>query len=122
FRFQSLDIPYHRTELYVVFPSALPMKVDARRGAPDATVQTVQAGGEELTVWHFRSDEVPRLGVEAGHRPLLDEVPNVRVYSQPELDPWLQRIAATLLPAQRSNPALRRLARSLVRGHETPRE
>lgn len=121
FRFQSLDIPYHRSELFVVFPTQMPMRVDRRANPPDAAVRTFVDDGEDLTEWHFRADRVPRLGVEAGHGPLLDEVPNVRIYTTPDLKAWLGRIAATLRPAQRSNPALRRLARTLVRGHVEPR-
>lgn len=119
FRFQSLDIPYHRSELLVVFPSEMPLRVERRQNAPVEEVQTrTSETGEELTLWHFRADEIPRLGVEPGHRSLLDELPNVRVYAAPDRTAWIARLAAGLRPAQRSNPALRRLARALVRGQD----
>ena len=34
FRFQSFDAPFHRSELIVVHPERMPIRVDARNGAP----------------------------------------------------------------------------------------
>jgi len=120
FHFQSLDVPYHQSELFVVFPKGMPLQVDRRNGAPQAQVSTLEHDGASLTVWHFRAEHVARLGVEPGHRSLIDEVPNVHIYTTPDAKRWLGRISASLVPARRSNPALRRLARALTRGKASP--
>jgi hypothetical protein len=62
---------------------------------------------------------VPRLGVEPGHRSLLDELPNVHVHTKLDLEAWLRNLAGNIRDAQRSNPELRRTVRKLTGGHAT---
>lgn len=122
FRFQSQDVPYHRSELYVVHPPAIELRIDARRGPPTDHISTVEVDGRTLTVHHFRADEVPRLGVEPGARPWLEELPSVHVYSALDLPLYLDGLAAQIRDTQRSNPALRALVRRLVRERPTERD
>lgn len=122
FRFQSADVPYHRSELVVVHPAALALRFDARNGPPTDASSTVQVEGETLTVHHFRAQEVPRLGVEPGARPWLEELPSVHVYTALDLPLYLDGLAAQIRGTQRRNPALRALVRRLVRGRPTERE
>mgnify|MGYP002619842990 CR=1 FL=1 len=121
FRFQSQDVPYHRSELLVVHPPELELREDRRKDPPVAVVETVEVDGRTLVTRHWRADRVPRLGVEPGHRSLLDELPSVRVYTALDLDAWLANLARNIRGAQRSNPELRRLARRLTRNEADDR-
>lgn len=122
FRFQSADVPYHRSELLVVHPPSIPLRFDERNGPPVDQPRTLEIDGRPLTVHHFRADEVPRLGVEPGSRPWLEELPSVHVYTDLDLPRYLDGLAAQIRDSQRRNPALRSLVRSLVRGQATPRD
>lgn len=122
FRFQSADVPYHRSELLVVHPPAIALRFDERNGAPEDRPSTAEVDGRTLTVHHFRADEVPRLGVEPGARPWLEELPSVHVYTALDLPRYLDGLAAQIRDTQRTNPALRALVRRLVRGQPTPRD
>lgn len=121
FRFQSQDVPYHRSELLVIHPPGLEIREDRRKDPPVARVETVEVGGETLVTRLWRADRMPRLGVEPGHRSLLDEIPSVRVYTDLDVDAWLANLARNIRGAQRSNPQLRQLARRLTRGKPTDR-
>lgn len=122
FRFQSPDVPYHRTELIVVHPDTIELRFDARNNPPVDEPRTVSAGGRSLQVHHFRADEVPRLGVEPGMRSWLDELPSVHVYSALDLPRYLDGLAAQIRDTQRRNPAVRQLVRRLTRGQPTKRD
>ncbi|MCA9710491.1 MAG: tetratricopeptide repeat protein, partial [Myxococcales bacterium] len=122
FRFQSADVPYHRSELLVVHPESVALRFDARNNPPVDRPSTVDVDGQTLQVHHFRADEVPRLGVEPGMRSWLDELPSVHVYSTLDLPRYLDGLAAQIRDTQRRNPELRRLVRRLTRGQATPRE
>lgn len=122
FRFQSQDVPYHRSELLVVHPPDLELRFDARNGPPSDERSQVEVGGRPLTVHHFRADEVPRLGVEPGARPWLEELPSVHVYTALDLPLYLDGLGAQVRDTQRRNPALRALVRRIVRGRPTDRE
>lgn len=121
FRFQSLDIPYHRSELLVVHEPGMKLQVEGRNNPPEERVETREVNGRALEVRTFRADEVPRLGVEPGHRSLLDELPNVRVWSDLDVNVWSRNLAASIRYARRTNPELRRTARRIVRGREGQR-
>ncbi len=121
FRFQSADVPYHRTELLVVHPDSIALRFDSRNNPPVDDPSVVKVDGETLQVHHFRAEEVPRLGVEPGMRSWLDELPSVHVYSRLDLPRYLDGLAAQIRETQRRNPELRRMTRQLVRGHETDR-
>jgi tetratricopeptide (TPR) repeat protein len=121
FRFQSLDIPYHRSELIVVHPSGLALQVEGRNNPPQEQRTEQKVHGETLVVRTFRADEVPRLGVEPGHRSLLDELPNVRVWSELDVAAWGRNLAASIRYARRTNPELRRTVKRIVRGRESER-
>jgi cellulose synthase operon protein C len=121
FRFQSQDVPYHRSELLVVHPPGLEVREDRRKDPPVPVVQTIEQAGESLVTRLWRADRMPRLGVEPGHRALLDELPSVRVYTDLDVDAWLGNLARTIRGAQRSNPELRRLAHKLSRGKDSDR-
>lgn len=114
FRFRSLDVPYHRSELLVVHPASMPIAVDRRNGPPKEVTDRIKDGAEDVVTRYWRADQVTRLGVEPGHRPLLEELPNVRVYTKPELRDFLGTLAAQVRDAARTNPALRRQARRLT--------
>jgi tetratricopeptide (TPR) repeat protein/transglutaminase-like putative cysteine protease len=122
FRFQSQEVPYHRSELLVVHPPSMELRFDPRNGPPVDQPSTVEIDGRTLTVHHFRADEVPRLGVEPGARPWLEELPSVHVYTALDLPLYLDGLAAQIRDTQRRNPALRTLVRRLVRGRPTARE
>lgn len=122
FRFQSQDVPYHRSELYVVHPESIRLRFDARNHPPADQPSTVEVDGRTLSVHHFRAEEVPRLGVEPGARPWLEELPSVHVYTALDLPIYLDGLAAQIRDTQRRNPALRSLVRRLVKGRATPRE
>lgn len=111
FRFQSLDVPYHRSELQVIHPASMAIKSDRRNDPPEEIVET--HGDLVSRLWRAR--EVPRRGVEPGHRSLLEELPNVHVYTQPSTDDYLGSLAVQIRGSQRSNPALRRLVRQLTK-------
>ncbi|MCA9655103.1 MAG: hypothetical protein H6712_07275 [Myxococcales bacterium] len=121
FRFQSADVPYHRSELLVVHPPSMELRHDDRNAPPVDEPRTVEIGGEELVVHHWRAEEVPRLGVEPGMRHWLEELPSVHVYTALDLPRYLDGLAAQIRGTQRRNPALRALVRELTRGHAEPR-
>jgi tetratricopeptide (TPR) repeat protein len=116
FRFQSPEIPFHRSELVAVVPAELERKlsIEARNDAPVPTRRTVSMREGEFVELTFRKDHVPRLGSEPQARNEMDELPMVQIHVP--LDPvaWLDQLAAELRPAQRSNPELRALARELT--------
>lgn len=111
FRFQSLDVPYHRSELQVIHPASMAIESDRRNDPPEEIVE--KHGDLVSRLW--RAHEVPRRGVEPGHRSLLEELPNVHVYTQPNTDDYLGSLAVQIRGSQRSNPALRRLVRQLTK-------
>lgn len=121
FRFQSQDVPYHRSELLVVHPPGLEVREDRRKDPPVATVERLNVDGVSLVSRLWRAERVPRLGVEPGHRSLLDELPSVRVYTELDVRAWLDNLALNIRGAQRSNPELRRLARRLTGNARTDR-
>ncbi|HVI01406.1 MAG TPA: hypothetical protein VM869_21960, partial [Enhygromyxa sp.] len=116
FRFQSQEVPFHRSELIAVVPAALEPKlsIEARNDAPAPTRRTVSMREGEFVELTFLAKQVPRLGAEPLARNDLDELPMVQIHVP--LDPlaWLDQLAANLRPAQRSNPELRALARELT--------
>lgn len=122
FRFRSLDVPYHRTELAVVHPADMPIREDLRKGAPKPELTTTTVGGEPLTTRLYRMREVDRLGDEPGHRALLDELPNVRVYTDLHVPTYLDGLSVQIREGQRSNVELRRQVRTLVGKRTDPRE
>lgn len=122
FRFQSAEVPYHRSELLVVSPPEIALRFDERNAPPVDEPSTVVIDGETLAVHHFRAEEVPRLGVEPGARTWLEELPSVHVYTALDLPLYLDGLAAQVRDTQRRNPALRALVRRLVRGQPTDRE
>ncbi|MCH9680852.1 MAG: tetratricopeptide repeat protein [Deltaproteobacteria bacterium] len=122
FRFQSADVPYHRSELLVVHSPAMPLLTDRRNDPPEDVTSTAEVDGQSLTVHHWRAQQVPRLGVEPGARNWLEELPSVHVYTALDLPRYLDGLASQIRDTQRRNPQLRRLARRLTRGHATERE
>ena len=111
FRFQSPQIPYVYSELVVLSPPTLPLRVERRRDPP-ARKERVEGG---LRVWTWTARDMPRLGVEPNARAQMDEVPSVRVYTDVSLTDWLDTVVAGMSQARRTNPELRRLARRLTR-------
>jgi len=122
FRFQSFDVPYHRSELWVLAPPSIALKEDRRNTPPKADVSEVVHGGKTLRLSKFGVDQMPRLGVEPGTRSILEEVPNVRIYTEVDIDAWMQSLAASVYYARRTNPQLRAHVRALTRGKETKAE
>ncbi|HGG57599.1 MAG TPA: DUF3857 domain-containing protein, partial [Nannocystis exedens] len=114
FRFQSYNIPYHRSELVVMYPAEMPIKVESRGGAPAATRE--ERGDRLIQTW--RVDGSGRRGVEPNARNSLDELPSIRVYTDLDLEAWLDALALRVMHAQRSNPELRLLAKELTEGIE----
>jgi tetratricopeptide (TPR) repeat protein len=112
FRFQSVDVPYHWSELVVLAPHDLPVLVEARNGAPP--VERSRDGDRQ--VLRFLATRMPRKGDEPHPRSMLDELPNVRVYSNLDVEAWLRSVAMQMRAAQRTNPELRRLVARLTRG------
>ncbi|MEE9386768.1 MAG: hypothetical protein V3V08_25405 [Nannocystaceae bacterium] len=110
FRFQSLDVPYHLSELVVLYPASLKPLVERRNGAPEVKIE--QRG--ERRVMSFRAEEMPRRAGELHHRSLIDELPMVRVHTALPMAGWLDRLANRIRWGQRVNPALVALARELV--------
>ncbi len=122
FRFQSFDVPYHRSELWVLHPEGMKLHFDRRNTPPQMETSSVKHGGQALSLLKFGVDEMPRLGVEPGARPVLEEVPNVRIYTDVDVDAWLRSLAASVYYARRLNPELRRLTHRLVKGQEGPED
>ncbi len=108
FRFQSYNIPFHRSELVVMHPAAMPITIESRGDAPRA--QQREEGDLMIQTW--RVDQSQRRGVEPNARDSLDELPSVRVYTELDLPAWLDALALRVVHGQRSNPELRRLARA----------
>ncbi|MEM7154982.1 MAG: hypothetical protein AAF799_19195 [Myxococcota bacterium] len=122
FRFQSEDVPYHRSELVVVHPQSVKIRHDDRNAPPVDEPRTVESDGKTLLVHHWRAEEVPRLGVEPGSRHWLEELPSVHVYTDLDLPRYLDGLAAQVRSTQRRNPALRALVRRLTRGQPNQRK
>ncbi|MGH1340597.1 MAG: hypothetical protein ACRBN8_03525 [Nannocystales bacterium] len=122
FRFQSFDVPYHRSELWVLAPTSLDLKTDRRNTPPEPMVSEVTHGGQTLRLSKFGVDQMPRLGVEPGTRSVLEEVPNVRIYTEVDVESWMRSLAASVYYGRRTNPQLRAHVRSLVRGKESDAE
>lgn len=116
FRFQSPEVPFHRSELIVVVPAALESKLsfEARNDPPGATRRSVAMQDGEFVELTFLARQVPRLGSEPGARSMLDELPSVQVHVPLDIEDWLEQLAAQMRPAQRSNPELRALAFQLT--------
>jgi len=76
----------------------------------------VESQYKGLRVQHWQVQQSPRLGVEPGMRSLIDEVPSVRVFTQPDTHAWLETLALRLYRSQRSNPELRAKVASLTSG------
>lgn len=119
FRFQSFDVPYHRSELWVLAPTSMNLQVDRRNTPPQAEVTEVKHGGQTLRLSKYGVDRMPRLGVEPGTRSILEEVPNVRIYTAVDTEAWMRSLAASVYYGRRTNPELRAHVRRLVRGKES---
>ncbi|MBX7083241.1 MAG: tetratricopeptide repeat protein [Nannocystaceae bacterium] len=122
FRFASLDVPYHRTELQVVHPPQMPIREDLRRGAPTPVRTELRLGEQTLTSRLYQLRQQERLGDEPGHRALVDELPNVRVYTALDMNAYLDGLALQIRGGGRSNVELRRKVRALVGKRTAPRE
>jgi tetratricopeptide (TPR) repeat protein len=116
FRFQSPEVPFHRSELVVVVPKSMEKRLDfeVRNEPPGATRREVKLQDGEYVELTFLARQVPRLGSEPGARSLMDELPSVQVHVPLEVEDWLDQLAAAMRPAQRSNPELRELAFELT--------
>jgi hypothetical protein len=122
FRFQSLDVPYHQSELLVAHPQGMTLREDRRNDPPPLQRGTLELDGAPHVTLFWQARQVPRKGVEPGVRALLDELPSVRVYTDLDLAAYLRGIALQIRKSQRANPELRALARRLVRGKSGARE
>jgi tetratricopeptide (TPR) repeat protein len=116
FRFQSPEVPFHRSELIVVVPAALESKLsfESRNDPPGATRRGVSLQDGEFVELTFLARQVPRLGSEPNARSMLDELPSVQVHAPLDVEDWLEQLAAQMRPAQRSNPEMRALALGLT--------
>ncbi|MBK8237647.1 MAG: tetratricopeptide repeat protein [Deltaproteobacteria bacterium] len=121
FRFASLDIPYHRTELLVAHPEAMAIREDRRAGGPAPVMGAMTLGDETVTTRLYRLRQQERIGDEPQHRGLLDELPNVRVYTALDVDDYLDGLAVQVKGGGRSNPELRRRVRAIVGKRTEPR-
>ncbi|MEM6992070.1 MAG: tetratricopeptide repeat protein [Myxococcota bacterium] len=117
FRFQSLDVPYHRSELQVIHPAAMDIRSDRRNDPPQEVIE--ERGDVISHLWRAR--QVERRGVEPGHRPLLDELPNVHVYTAPVLADYLGSVAVQVRESQRTNRDLRAIVRKLGKKEHSER-
>lgn len=122
FRFQSLDIPYHRSELLVVHPKSMQLHEDKRKSPPEPKLGEMKMDGEVLVTRLYRADRMERRGEEPGHRALLDELPNVRVYTPLDVPGYLEGLALQVRKGQRSNVELRRMARKIAGDAKDPRD
>lgn len=124
FRFQSPEIPFHRSELIVLVPEAMESKVavERRNAAPQAQRRSVTLRAGKFAELTFRADRVPRLGTEPNSRSMLDELPMVQIHSRLDVRDWLEGLAGQLRPAQRSNPELRAKAAELVAPYDAPKD
>lgn len=112
FRFQSLDTPYHRSELIVVAPKSMQVLVESRNRPPEA--RRSERGGQQ--VLEFLAERMPRRGSEPQSRSMIDELPMVRVYTAFDVEAWLRTVALQMREAQRTNPELRALVAEIVDG------
>jgi tetratricopeptide (TPR) repeat protein len=121
FRFQSPEIPFHRSELIVLVPQSMEGKVavERRNAAPQAQRRAVELREGAYTELTFRAERVPRLGTEPNSRSMLDELPMVQVHSRMNVRDWLDGLAGQIRPAQRSNPELRAKALELAAPYES---
>ncbi len=121
FRFQSPDIPFHRSELIVLVPEAMEAAtvVERRNAAPETRRRALELDGRGYVELSFRADRVPRLGAEPDSRSMLDELPMVQVHRPHSVEDWLDLLAAQLRAGQRSNPELRALVAELTGPYDT---
>jgi hypothetical protein len=119
FRFQSLDVPFHHSELLIVYPPDLEkqLRVERRNDAPE----TERGSFEGLSTMRFLATQVVDRPREPQARSMLDELPMVRVHTRLELDDYAYALSARVREAQRANPELRRLARKVARKGKTKR-
>lgn len=110
FRFQSLETPYHWSELIVVAPKDMGVKIESRNGAP--RVERTEEYDKQIL--RFLARQMARRPSEPNARSMLDELPTVRVFTELEVEAWLESIALQMRPAQRSNPELRDLTRDVA--------
>jgi hypothetical protein len=82
FRFQSPEIPFHRSELIALVPAELENEIviEARNDAPVPTRRTVAMREGEFVELSFVARQVPRLGAEPGSRNSMDELPMVQIH------------------------------------------
>jgi cellulose synthase operon protein C len=121
FRFQSPEVPFHRSELIAVVPTEIEgeLVIEARNDAPKPTRRVVQMREGAFAELVFQARQVPRLGAEPASRSALDELPMVQIHRRLDERNWLDQLAAELRPAQRSNPELRALAIELTEQYGT---
>ncbi len=118
FRFQSLDVPYWHSELVLVVPPEMDLRIE-RRADPPSPMETMVDGWRVLT---FTARRMPRLGVEPHMRDGRDELPNVRVWVGDPLPWWNGALRRTSPDIGRTNPELRARARRVTKGATTARE
>jgi hypothetical protein len=116
FRFRSLDTPFFRSELVVVAPEGVKL-IEERRNDPPPLQESLE---NDLRVWRWRKDQAPRVGVEPGHRHLLDELPSVRIHTALDVETWLATLTVRLRRTQRTNPELRGEVARLIAGKSSP--
>lgn len=118
FRFQDLQTPYHYSELVVLHPQGMEVRVENRNEAPKAQ-RTVEGDRVRL---RFLAERMKQRSPEPQARSMLDELPIVRVFTNLEVEDWIGMISASLAPGQRTNPQLRDRATELTQGLGSDRE
>jgi tetratricopeptide (TPR) repeat protein len=117
FRFQSFDTPYHISELVVLHPKSVDVRVERRNAAPE--LEERQEG--DLVVKRFVARQMDRRTPEPAMRPSADELPIVRVFTPLQIRDWLDSIAARIKGSQRTNVELRERVDELVKGADDER-
>lgn len=122
FRFQSFDVPYHRSELVMVHPESVELNIERRNDPPTDERRTIQRDDERLVVHQWTAHRVPRAGIEPHVASTIEQLPNVRITTDVDLARWAHSVGGEWMAATRSNPELRELTRRLVRGRRADRD
>jgi hypothetical protein len=116
FRFQDVETPYHWSELIVIHPKALPMRVETRNDAPP--VERTERGDD--VVLRFLARDAKRRRAEPFMRDGADELPMVRVFTDIDPEVWIRGIAREIRPKIRANEELRDLVLEVAGGVREP--
>lgn len=110
FYFRSFEVPYDRSELTVIHPTAMTMVVDPRGPAP--TTETRRADGNTVLHWMVRESRPFR--AEPMAVPAREWIPSINVGSNATWASFAEGLRDALIDKDIVDPEAERLARAIL--------